>query len=161
MKYIKTVIIMLTALSFVSCATIVSKSNYPVNITSTPENTKFSIVNKTGKKIYSGVTPTVVNLKSGAGYFKGEQYTLLFKNPDCIPYEANLNAGFDGWYIGNIIFGGLIGMLIVDPLTGSMYRLDDLHVNLINHSSSTFKTKPMTTQPSTDEIDVWAKDDDA
>jgi len=31
---------------------------------------------------------------------------------------------FNGWYIGNIVFGGLIGLLIVDPLTGAMYRLD-------------------------------------
>ena len=26
----------------------------------------------------------------------------------------------NGWYIGNILFGGLIGFLIVDPLTGAM-----------------------------------------
>lgn len=31
----------------------------------------------------------------------------------------------DGWYIGNLLFGGLIGMLIVDPATGAMYKLDD------------------------------------
>jgi hypothetical protein len=30
----------------------------------------------------------------------------------------------NGWYIGNILFGGLIGMLIVDPLTGAMYTLE-------------------------------------
>jgi hypothetical protein len=29
-----------------------------------------------------------------------------------------------GWYIGNILFGGLIGMLVVDPQTGAMYRLE-------------------------------------
>lgn len=28
-----------------------------------------------------------------------------------------------GWYFGNLVFGGLIGMLIVDPLTGAMYNL--------------------------------------
>lgn len=28
----------------------------------------------------------------------------------------------DGWYLGNILIGGLIGMLIVDPASGAMYR---------------------------------------
>jgi len=30
-----------------------------------------------------------------------------------------------GWYWGNILIGGLIGMLVVDPLTGAMYKLPD------------------------------------
>jgi hypothetical protein len=34
-----------------------------------------------------------------------------------------LEPTIDGWYFGNILFGGLIGMLIVDPLTGAMYCL--------------------------------------
>jgi hypothetical protein len=31
----------------------------------------------------------------------------------------------DGWYIGNILFGGVIGFLIVDPATGAMWKLGD------------------------------------
>lgn len=31
----------------------------------------------------------------------------------------------DGWYVGNIIFGGLIGLLLVDPITGAMWKLPD------------------------------------
>lgn len=30
------------------------------------------------------------------------------------------------------MFGGAIGVLIVDPLTSAMFKLDDLHVDLIN-----------------------------
>jgi hypothetical protein len=30
-----------------------------------------------------------------------------------------------GWYIGNILVGGLIGMLAVDPVTGGMYVFPD------------------------------------
>jgi len=29
----------------------------------------------------------------------------------------------NGWYFGNVIFGGLIGLLAVDPATGAMYTL--------------------------------------
>ena len=132
MKYIKYIIVLLYAFSSLGCATIVSKSDYPVNITSSPKNTNFLITNKNGNEIYSGVTPTIVHLKSGDGYFKKAQYTVSFNTPNYTPYETNLDATFDSWYVGNIIFGGLLGMLIVDPLTGAMFKLDDLHVNLIN-----------------------------
>jgi len=37
----------------------------------------------------------------------------------------------DGWYIaGNLLFGGLIGYFIVDPATGAMWTLKNLHANL-------------------------------
>ena len=35
------------------------------------------------------------------------------------------DAYLNGWYIGNVVFGGLIGLLIVDPETGAMWRLDE------------------------------------
>ena len=36
----------------------------------------------------------------------------------------------DGWYIGHILFGGLIGFLIIDPATGSMWKLNEsVHVS--------------------------------
>ena len=31
----------------------------------------------------------------------------------------------DGWYAGNILIGGLLGLLIIDPATGSMWKLDE------------------------------------
>jgi len=51
-----------------------------------------------------------------------------------------------GWYWGNILFGGLIGVLIVDPITGKMWKLptDDITVNLsqklsLNQNQPTLK----------------------
>jgi hypothetical protein len=35
-----------------------------------------------------------------------------------------LDSTLSGWYFGNILIGGLIGLLIVDPLTGAMYDLE-------------------------------------
>jgi hypothetical protein len=38
-----------------------------------------------------------------------------------------------GWYVlGNIVVGGLVGWLIIDPLTGGMWTLKptDIHSNL-------------------------------
>ncbi len=40
-----------------------------------------------------------------------------------------VNFKVDGWYWGNIVFGGLIGWLIVDPATGAMYKLETEFVN--------------------------------
>jgi hypothetical protein len=34
-----------------------------------------------------------------------------------------IDGAINGWYFGNILFGGLIGMLAVDPSTGAMYTL--------------------------------------
>ena len=36
-----------------------------------------------------------------------------------------LEADLNGWYFGNIVFGGFIGLLIVDLVTGAMYRIHD------------------------------------
>jgi len=37
--------------------------------------------------------------------------------------EINITATVNGWYFGNFIFGGLLGLLIIDPITGAMYTL--------------------------------------
>lgn len=51
------------------CATIVSDSDYPVSIQSNPSGASFVIKNRKGNVITSGITPQVVLLKAGAGYF--------------------------------------------------------------------------------------------
>jgi hypothetical protein len=40
-----------------------------------------------------------------------------------------VRAELSGWYFGNLVFGGIIGMLIVDPLTGSMWNLTPDHID--------------------------------
>ena len=42
----------------------------------------------------------------------------------------NLDAQANGWYLGgNLLFGGLIGWFIVDPLNGKMYTLSPGTIN--------------------------------
>lgn len=50
-------------------------------------------------------------------------YRIKVTKPGFNDIYATLQHSIDGWYWGNIIFGGLIGMLIVDPATGAMYKL--------------------------------------
>jgi len=113
------------------CASIVSKSEYPVLISSQPEGAEIKIKNNAGENVYVGKTPTTINLKAGAGYFKGETYTVNFQKENHTPHTAQIERGVDGWYLaGNLVFGGLIGWFIVDPLTGAMWKLENLHVDL-------------------------------
>jgi len=119
------------------CASIVSKSNYPVSITSNPEVASIVVVNSIGRTVFSGKTPTTITLKAGAGYFKGETYTVTLKREGYATHTAQIERGLDGWYIaGNIFIGGLIGWLVIDPITGAMWTLKDLHVNLEPEKSS-------------------------
>ncbi|MCK7477558.1 MAG: hypothetical protein M0C28_08815 [Candidatus Moduliflexus flocculans] len=71
-------------------------------------------------------TPTTVTLSSKGGYFRPAVYHFEFEKEGFSPVNKEVSAGFNGWYMGNIVFGGLIGIVIVDPLTGAMWRLDEL-----------------------------------
>lgn len=112
------------ALSLLSgCASIVSESKYPVNIVTFPAGAHVDIHDRSGATVYTGTTPALVSLDSGDGYFGRAAYTIDLKKDGFAPTQTNLRASMNGWYWGNIVFGGLIGMLIVDPLTGAMYKL--------------------------------------
>ncbi|MNN62205.1 hypothetical protein D3C81_1774870 [compost metagenome] len=75
--------------------------------------------------VHTGNTPSTVTLKSGSGYFSGQTYKLHFKKDGYPDKSVELDSSLSGWYWGNILIGGLIGMLIVDPLTGAMYKLPE------------------------------------
>ena len=116
------------ALVLCSCASIVSKSNWPVTISSNPSGAKITITNeKTGQAIHVGETPASVVLKSGAGYFKSARYRVDYSKSGYAPATAYLSPSINGWYFGNLVFGGLLGFLIVDPATGAMFRMPADH----------------------------------
>jgi len=119
----KLIAIALSTLITTGCSSIVSKSDYAVAISSAPEGASFVVTNKSGQTVESGVTPSTVTLSSSAGYFDGEIYTISLKKEGFDDKTFELKSTVDGWYFGNILIGGLIGMLIVDPMTGAMYNL--------------------------------------
>jgi hypothetical protein len=119
------------ALSLVitSCASIVSSSSWPISINSSPSEAKISIKDKKVIEIYSGNTPATLKLKSGAGFFSKARYQVTFEkigyDKKVVPVEFKLN----GWYFGNIIFGGPLGLLIIDPATGAMFKIETEFLN--------------------------------
>ncbi len=122
-----------------ACASIVSKTEYPVTITSNPEQAKITIYNEDGLKMYTGRTPTTISLKAGKSYFDGLDYTVNFQKEGYESQTIVISSKLDGWYIGNILFGGLIGLLIVDPLTGAMWKLDSIYIANLSEKTSSLK----------------------
>jgi hypothetical protein len=128
-------LLFLIPLLFTGCSSIVDGgSNSHVQINSNPTGAKLSIYNKDGKAISVQTTPANLTLKRNHGYFAGEDYKMILEATNCYPYEVHVKSTVDGWYFGNFIFGGLIGLLIVDPATGAMYTLkpEEVTINLIS-----------------------------
>jgi len=113
------------------CATIFSDDDYTVSVQSTPAGADFVISDRQGVEVHRGTTPEQVRLEADAGYFRPARYTLRFSSPGHPETTRVLRGKIDGWYFGNILLGGLIGGVIVDPLTGAMWKLDrTVHVEL-------------------------------
>ena len=106
------------------CASIVSDSTYPVMVSSEQKGTSFDVTNSDGIVVHSGETPTIIQLPASSGYFQGETYYVAFQKNEEKKTQL-LDSGIDGWYFGNLLFGGLIGFLIVDPASGSMFDLPE------------------------------------
>src|SRR5215208_468592 len=107
-----------------SCASIVSHTNWPYYIESDPAGATITVENRKGREIFKGTTPTVVRLRSGASFFTKESYVIRYKRPGYEEKKINVECKLNGWYFGNLLFGGALGLLIVDPATGAMYKVN-------------------------------------
>jgi hypothetical protein len=108
------------------CASIVNGGDREISIATQPPGATAS-VRKSGGTIMDVVavekTPCTISLDPKKGYFSGQSYTLRLELPGYKPTEVELTAKMSGWYWGNLAFGGLIGMLAVDPATGAMWNI--------------------------------------
>lgn len=133
MKKVKTnalvAVMAIAAFTNSGCATIFGKSNYPITVNSNPNGAKLSIFDKKGVEIYKGNTPANITLKSSSGYFSKAEYQLKFDLDGHEQKTVQLTSKLNGWYFGNLLIGGLIGMLIVDPASGAMYKMNQTDVN--------------------------------
>lgn len=166
-KFVFTVVMLGVMLLGSGCASIVSKSQWPVIINSNPGGANVTITNKRGMEVQKGETPMSITLSSSAGFFSPAEYQFAFEKEGYYPANASLSAGMNGWYLGNIIFGNFIwiGILIVDPATGAMWKLDDTVCgNLKPDPNAPVKSvkpeamqSPSTPQPVTTSEDVSVK----
>ena len=129
--FIKVVAAILLAVVFNGCATIIHGTTQDVSISSNPSKAFVTIDN-----VEKGVTPLTVELSR-------KDHHLVQTNLDgFLPYETKLTRKVDGWIIGNVIIGGLIG-LAVDAISGGMYMLtpDQLQAEMKNQSVSVKQNK--------------------
>ena len=113
------------------CASIVSNAVYPVSIQSDPSQADFQIIDRKGMCLHRGQTPAIVELKAGDGYFRAADYKVKLSKAGYREMTVPIKQKLDAWYVfGNIFVGGLIGWVIVDPITGAMWTLEGVHVTL-------------------------------
>jgi hypothetical protein len=125
-----------------SCATIFGKSSYPVSINSNPSGATVSITDKKSKEVYRGQTPATVTLKSGAGFFSKAEYQVKISSPGYAEQIIPVNFKLNGWYFGNLLIGGVLGMLIIDPATGAMWKLDTDPISVQLRKTTAFSNTP-------------------
>lgn len=108
-----------------SCATIFSSRQISTRIDSNPSKLAYKVKDKNGIVVSEGITPSTATLNRSTGFFKAGSYTVEISKNGKIIGKETLTASLNGWYFGNILVGGLVGMLIVDPLSGAMYRMPE------------------------------------
>lgn len=110
-------IIVLSVLFLNSCATIINGTSQQINITSTPIDAKVFVDDQE-----LGKTPYVAKLK------RKDNHIVKIELEGYKTEVITLNGETSGWFIGNCLFGGLIGMGI-DAITGAMYRLEPKEIS--------------------------------
>jgi hypothetical protein len=93
------------------CATIISGRTQDVRFNSIPSGADVTLNN--GAKT---VTPGMLTLKR-----RGE-YTATFTKESFPDRQVELKDGGNWWVLGNVLFGGLIG-IIIDVATGAIHRI--------------------------------------
>ncbi len=111
------------ALLSTSCATIITGPGpeQKVRIASEPRGASVYIDGQ-----YKGITPTSVPLT------RKDHHALRLELVGFANFEKEIESGFNAWFLGNILIGGIIGML-VDAIDGAIAGLtpDDLTAKLI------------------------------
>ncbi|WP_269915062.1 hypothetical protein [Acinetobacter sp. HY1485] len=131
MKKTVLAIMVTSALAMTGCATIIKGSTQTISFKTTPENSNIQIKNRAGNVVLNGQTPATVDLRKGSGYFKPESYQITFSKAGYQPRTVEVKGTLSGWYFGNFVFGGPIGLFAVDPVNGAMYKLTPTDTQLV------------------------------
>lgn len=100
-----------------SCGTIMHGSSQNIGITSAPTGANVTIDNQK-----FGVTPLVADLS------RKSDHIISFELEGYQKADLTITKSVSGWVWGNIIFGGLIG-LVVDAISGGLYKLSPEQLN--------------------------------
>jgi predicted small secreted protein len=93
------------------CATIMSSSDQDVQIKSNPIDAQIRV-----DGMLMGKTPSLISLE------RKRRHELTIEKPGYQTRRITLSKKFNWWFAGNLIIGGLIGM-IIDFASGAVFRL--------------------------------------
>ena len=113
------------------CATIMSHGPQTLPILTQPDGAECEITDvAAGKSIVKAKTPHTATLERGDGYFQKKHYDITLSKEGYVTEKVSIAPELNPWYIGNLLFGGLLGMVIVDPLTGSMWTFEEKDISV-------------------------------
>ena len=99
--------------AFVACATIMHGTREGIPISSQPSGAMVTV----DDTLQVGATPVSVELRR-----KNKTHKIKLELAGYEPFEMATTRRVSGWVWGNIVFGGLIG-LVVDAATGGLYNV--------------------------------------
>lgn len=111
-----------------SCATIFSGSKQKVKFSSNPSSATIFI-----DEVEVGKTPFEIKLA------RKKKHSVMIKLEGYETYQTNLTKKLNGWFLGNILIGGIIGF-IIDPITGAMYSLTPKQINAQMNKGTVFNS---------------------
>lgn len=148
MKKLLILLAMVSLLVVSGCPSIISSSTKQISIKSVPEADFAVKERRTGIVVHKGITPQSISLSSKGGYFRSKEYDVTFTKDGFVDHSVFINSSTSGWYsLGNLglscltLTGGVIGFLIVDPLTGAMWKLDPKDINAILETPDQYKER--------------------
>jgi hypothetical protein len=107
------------------CGTIIHGTTQQVGISSNPSQASVTV-----NGVTYGNTPLVLDLK------RKDTHIVRIDLDGYETYETTLTRKTSGWVWGNIVFGGIIG-LVVDASAGGMYKLTPEQISAELRSSQT------------------------
>jgi len=136
LKNTAALVLLLSMFCFAGCATIVSGTNQKIDISSEPEGADFKVEQLTVNGpilLEEGKTPSTIKLHRKDFYFL---VTLTKSGYETAEIPIEVNDMGNPMVMGNLIFGGMIGILI-DAGSGAQWSLepDEVKVSLVqsNH----------------------------
>lgn len=121
----------LSALLLSSCASIVNGTTQDETITSVPRGAHVMIDGE-----HYGNTPVTATLR------RKKEHNIEIMLPGYQPAKFTMEQHVSGWYFGNILLGGIVG-LIVDYADGAIYKLEPSKIHNFTNDSYT-KSNPNT-----------------
>jgi hypothetical protein len=128
-------------LSATGCATIINGRNQDVSVASKPAGATVKVDS------LQTTTPGTLTLK------RGQDYKLVFMKDGFPERQAALDKTVSGWLAGNLLFGGLIG-LVVDFISGGAYKLSPDSVDMDMATGTVKEIKKEDAKPTSPAGDV-------